>query len=268
MAKANRYIQVLERLFFEKYEQGATRISFEREELTQIAEELGLDPIKNLGDVVYSFNFRLPVPDSMARLAPQHSQGKSWVIRHVGRSRYEFSLGIREATPNPNLERIKVPDATPGIILQHALTDEQATLAKVRYNRLLDIFSGVTCYSLQSHLRTSVDGIGQIETDEVYVGISESGAQHVFPVEAKGESEKIGAVQIEQDFKMADEKFPHLLCTPIAAQSLDENTVCLIAFTITSDNDDVRIKAEKHYKLVSPSEITPDELKALHDQMG
>lgn len=64
----------------------------------------------------------------------------------------------------------KVPDATPGIVAKYAFNDEQALLAKVRYNRLVDIFTGVTCYSLQNHLRTTVSEIGQVETDEIYVG--------------------------------------------------------------------------------------------------
>lgn len=48
---------------------------------------------------------------------------------------------------------IKTPDATPEIAAAYALSDEQALLAKVRYNRLLDIFLSVAAYSLQNHLR-------------------------------------------------------------------------------------------------------------------
>jgi len=40
---------------------------------------------------------------------------------------------------------------------------------KLRYNRLIDVFIGVTCYSLQNHLRTTEPRIGQFETDEIYV---------------------------------------------------------------------------------------------------
>lgn len=65
------------------------------------------------------------------------------------------------------LAETKIPDSTPGIIAKYALNDEQALLAKVRYNRLIDIFTGVACYSLQSHLRTTVPKIGQVETDEI-----------------------------------------------------------------------------------------------------
>lgn len=50
----------------------------------------------------------------------------------------------------------KIPNATPAIIAMYALSDEQALLAKVRYNRLVAVFTGVTCYSLQSHLRTAI----------------------------------------------------------------------------------------------------------------
>src|SRR5437868_1630175 len=46
---------------------------------------------------------------------------------------------------------------------KHAFNDEQALLARVRYNRLVDIFTGVTCYSLQNHLRTAVPEMGQVE---------------------------------------------------------------------------------------------------------
>ena len=66
---------------------------------------------------------------------------------------------------------IKIPDSTPGVIAKYVLSDEQALLARVRYNRLVDIFTGITCYSLQNHLRTTVRSIGQVEIDEIYVGI-------------------------------------------------------------------------------------------------
>jgi hypothetical protein len=89
--------------------------------------------------------------------------------------------------PSEMLAETKIPDATPGIIAKYALSDEQALLAKVRYNRLIDIFTGVTCYSLQNHLRTTVPGIGRVETDEMYIGVDRRGAQYVFPVQAKAE---------------------------------------------------------------------------------
>ena len=58
---------------------------------------------------------------------------------------------------------------------QHALSEEQALLAKVRVNRLIDILTGLTAYSLQNHLRSTVGG-NQLEVDELYVAVAKTGA--------------------------------------------------------------------------------------------
>ena len=88
--------------------------------------------------------------------------------------------------PNQNLAVTKIPDATPGIIAKYAFSDEQALLTRIRANRLIDIFLGIACYSLQNHLRTTVVGMGQVETDEIYVGVDKGGSHYVVPVQAKG----------------------------------------------------------------------------------
>ena len=129
----------------------------------------------------------------------------------------------------------KVPDATPGIVARYALTDEQALLAKLRYNRLVDVFTGVTCYSIQNHLRTTVRSIGQIETDEIYVGVDRRGAHFILPVQAKGRADQIGVVQIEQDLALCDEQFPNLIARPIAAQFMDDDGIALFEFARDSD---------------------------------
>jgi hypothetical protein len=81
---------------------------------------------------------------------------KSPVIEGSGRAKYEFRLvAINRITPNESLLTIKIPDATPEIIATNSLSDEQALLARVRSNRLVDIFLGITAYSLQNHLYES-----------------------------------------------------------------------------------------------------------------
>ena len=52
-------------------------------------------------------------------------------------------------------------------------------MAKVRYNRLIDIFLRVTAYSMQNHLRTAITTIGQMETDELYVAVRNTGEQFI-----------------------------------------------------------------------------------------
>jgi hypothetical protein len=72
-----------------------------------------------------------------------------------------------------------------------------------------------------------VEDLGQIETDEIYVGVDKRGVHYVFPVQAKGAKDKISVVQIEQDITMCSSKFPHLICRPIAAQSMKEDLIAL-----------------------------------------
>ncbi len=252
------YAPIIERIFHSKYEPGAEHVHFTREDIVQAAKEVNLKLPKNLGDVVYAFRYRRPLPKSIRDLAPQNHD---WIIRPSGRSRYRFdAVPLAWIHPTKGLAETKVPDATPGIIRMYALNDEQALLAKVRYNRLLDIFTGVTCYSLQNHLRTTVPNGSQIETDEVYVGIDKRGAHYVFPVQAKGGSDVISVVQIEQDLAMCTSKFPGLICRPVAAQSL--STDLLVLFEFQSQHGEIRIAVERHYRLVPPDELTDADLDA------
>ena len=220
-AEANRYARIIERIFLKHYTEStqSVEIPFAREEFVQAAEELGIVVPKNLGDLLYSFRYRSLLPPTVQAHAPI---GQTWIILPAGRARYKFAATtLEKITPTPGLTETKIPDATPGLISLYALGDEQALLARLRYNRLIDIFTGVTCYSLQNHLRTALPTMGQIETDEIYVGVDRRGAHYVFPIQAKGGKDKLSVVQIFQDFELCKIKFPNLVCQPIAAQFND-----------------------------------------------
>ena len=256
--RPNRYGQIIERIFLEKYKKGMTELTFSREDIVRVAKKIGIRLPKNLGDVIYSFRYRAELPASIRAKAPM---GHEWIIRAAGRSKYIFVASKGAVIhPTASLVETKIPDATPGIIAMYALSDEQALLAKLRYNRLIDIFTGVTCYSLQSHLRTFVENLGQIETDEIYVGVDKRGVHYVFPVQAKGAKEKISVVQIEQDIAMCASKFPSLICRPIAAQFMKQDLIAL--FECEKTEDGIRVSAEKHYRLVNPDDLTEEELEA------
>lgn len=252
------YGQVIEWIFHSKYRSGDTSIIWERSDIETACIALKLERPKNLGDVVYSFRFRRPLPESINKVAPP---GKEWVIRLAGDGKYKFELAsLAWVKPNPGLAETKIPEATPGIITKYALGDEQALLAKIRYNRLLDIFTGLTCYSLQSHLRTNVSGIGQVETDEVYVGIDKKGTHYVLPVQAKGSSDYISVVQVEQDLAMCSAKFPGLICRPVSAQFINDDLIALFEFEV--QNSELKIVSERHYRLVPPDDISDADLQA------
>ncbi len=232
------------------------KVPFERDDLVVTAEALGIELPKNLGDVIYSFRYRTELPQA---IRDKETDQENWVIRPAGKGKYCFTLTRQSAiVPNTMLQEIKVPDATPGIIDLYALNDEQALLAKLRYNRLLDIFTGTTCYSLQNHLRTSIPNIGQVETDELYVGLDRGGAHYVFPVQAKGGRDRLNIVQIEQDFALCATKFLNLVCRPIGAQFISLDLIALFEF-IQQDGR-ITIRAEKHYRLVSPEAFSEEDL--------
>ncbi len=254
----NRYEAVISAIFQEHFKPGSDRFEFTRDAFVATAAALGLQAIKNLGDIIYSFKFRRPLPADI--LATQRD-GLVWSIRNVGIAKYQFRLGKASAvTANPHLAIVKLPDATPEIIAAYALGDEQALLAKVRYNRLIDIFLGITTYSLQNHLRTTVKQMGQIEVDEIYVGIDRHGRQFVIPVQAKGGGDHHGPAQTEQDIACCAEKFPGLICRPVAAQFMQNGRIAM--FELTLQDDELRVVEEKHYELVSANAISNHDLSS------
>ena len=257
MKSKNRYTAIFQRIFESRFKPGMTEVDFERHEMVATAKQLRITLPKNLGDVIYSFRYRAAWPESVIATAPK---GKTWIIRPIGQAKYRIVL-VPDVplTPNPNLAETKVPDATPGLVTKYAFNDEQALLARLRYNRLVDIFTGVTCYSLQNHLRTTVPNMGQVETDEIYVGLDKKGVHYVFPLQAKGGTDKMNVVQIEQDFGVCAHKFPSLVCRPIGAQFIADGVIVLFEFEQTDVG--VRISSEKHYKLVAPDEVSADDLQ-------
>lgn len=243
-------------VFFTRFRKGDERVEFGREDIGKSARRLGISLPKNIGDLIYSFRFRSAFPDKINKASPP---GKNWIIKLVGRGRYAFvASSLTVINPRQDLSETKVPDATPGIIEKYALSDEQALLAKLRYNRLIDIFTGVTCYSLQSHLRTAIPDVGQVETDEVYVGLDRKGAHYAFPVQAKGGKDKQSIVQIEQDMALCGYKFPSLICRPIAAQFMRDGVIAMFEFETAGDQ--IVISTEKHYRLVPQEQVTQEDL--------
>lgn len=253
---ANRYSQLIEAIFLKHYQEGTNQIPFDRAEITAIASDLGIALPKNLGDVIYSFRYRVPLPSGISEKAPE---GFEWIIRPAGRARYRFVL-VRQSVifPSSVLVETKILDSTPGVIVRYALNDEQALLAIVRYNRLVDIFTGVTCYSLQNHLRTTVRSMGQVETDEIYIGIDKRGAHYALPIQAKGRTDRIGIVQIEQDMGVCKDKFPDLICRPLAAQFMQNGVIAMFEFE--QEHDEIRVSSERHYRLVRSDEMSAEEL--------
>ena len=254
MAKAatsNRYHALIESIFFDHYAVGTTQFEFARTDLEAKAQQLDIVLPRNLGDVVYSVRYRSPLP---ARILETQPADREWIIEGAGRAMYRFRLvTATRIRPREDLVKIGIPDATPEIIRAYALDDEQALLAIVRYNRLIDTFLSLTTYSLQNHLRTTVKGIGQIEIDELYIGLDRHGCHFAIPVQAKGGSDQIGVVQTTQDIAFVEQKFPGMRCRAISAQFMSSGIIAL--FELTLQDDQVKVVQEKHYELVHANKL-------------
>jgi hypothetical protein len=251
--KAAQYVPIIIHVFQKYWTKNKSEFEFHRDELVEAAIAIGVERPDNLGDLIYSFKFRRALPPEILQTAPK---GKTWMLEGAGTSQYRFRLveiGGTTFKPREDIAATKIPDSTPEIIGAYALGDEQALLAKVRYNRLIDIFLGLTTYSLQNHLRTQVKGMGQIEIDEIYVGLNRNGAQYVIPVQAKGGSDKLSPVQTAQDIACCKVKFPDLICRPVSAQFMTDDVIAL--FELTVDAERVLIVEERHYRLVPSSQI-------------
>jgi hypothetical protein len=113
---------------------------------------------------------------------------------------------------------------------------------------------------LQNHLRTTAKGIGQIEIDELYVGIDRFGCHYTIPVQAKGGNDQISVVQTVQDLAWCAQRFAGLRCRPISAQFVAADRIAL--FELVADGDEIRVVDEKHYQLVASHELDAKELSA------
>ena len=259
MTSPTKYERIISHIFSERYSGHDAGFTFPRAAINEAADALGLARMSNVGDVLYTFRSRKPLPESIRATAPA---GREWIIRTTATGQYRFDLIDHATFPiNPRLAETLIPDSTPALIQLYRQSDEQALLAIIRYNRLIDVFTRLSCFSVQSHLRTSLTGSGQIEVDELYVGIDRQGAHYVLPVEVKSASDVIGYVQVDNMFALCAQRFPHLTPRPLGAQFIDERLIALFEFERRMNSAGINITSEKHYRLV-PSEELPAELVA------
>ena len=212
----------------------------------------------NTYDLRYQYTSgRRALPDTIDQLGP-------WWIIGRGKGKYAFGKLAESATVKiqADLYTILLPDATPEIVLGYAGGDEQGILAKLRYNRMLDIFLGITCYHLQGHLKTSIRGKGQVEIDELYVGLSSGGKQFVVPIEGKSAKGRVSKVQILQAIQFSQARYPKLILRPVGIQEMQDGSIVLIEFTPGSHPDEIKILEMRRYGLVPMSDVPLDELQS------
>jgi hypothetical protein len=77
MATEAQYSQIIAHVFAKHYKRGEKEVVFDREEIVDAAQKLGLSRPKNVGDVVYSFRFRKAFQNRLRRPRPKVLSGYS-----------------------------------------------------------------------------------------------------------------------------------------------------------------------------------------------
>ncbi len=108
--------------------------------------------------------------------------------------------------------------------------------------------------------------MGQVETDEIYIGVDKGGCHYVVPVQAKSVRDRLNRVQIEQDIALCADKLPFLLCRPVGTQLMQENLVALFEFE--QEGDGLKVVSEKHYQLVPPDAVTQEDLARYRQRLS
>ena len=246
--KLNAYDKVLIAVFKKHWRTGLTEVFFSKDDLINEASRIGVR-IKNLADILYTYRSRRALPDEIK------SKG-NWVIAARGSGKYAFVVvaGSSVVEISRHLKIYPIPYAVPEIVGSNLAQDEQGLLTIVRYNRLLDVFTGLACFHLQSHFRTQVPNHGQVEIDDLYVGIDKDGQGFVLPVEAKGEGESLGVDKAVALTLFARTKYRHLICRPIAVIRESANLITCVEFEPVEELSKVVVLDIRRYQLIQESE--------------
>ena len=102
--------RLIEKIFSERHHSDLQEeVTFTRDDLISAATALGAARPKNLGDVVYSLRYRVPLPDSVRQTAPT---GREWAIFPGGNAIYTMRF-----TPHRlHRARIAMGDPLRGLI--------------------------------------------------------------------------------------------------------------------------------------------------------
>jgi hypothetical protein len=246
-AEITQYDEVISRLFHRHYQPGQKRLFFEKDEIDEVCQELNIR-IRNIPDIPYTYRVRRELPADILKSG-------NWAIESTGKSSYAFRL--LENLPRFDIqfrdyEPISIFNAIPEVVDGLLRHDEQSLLTKILYNRLIDIFAGLTCFHIQNHYRSFVDNIGEVELDAIYVGVSKAGELFVIPVEAKSQadSDMLGRIQISQMAQLVKQDFPQLARRILAVKELFDGTVGIVEFNDRDDPDEIKILSVARYKLI------------------
>ncbi|HEX6511681.1 MAG TPA: hypothetical protein VF157_05240 [Chloroflexota bacterium] len=156
---------------------------------------------------------------------------------------------MKAVTPDPARTEIRVLDTTPAVVEKFASHRGEALLARVRYNRLVELFTAAACYLLP----TDCGSYNSEAVVDLYVGVTRRGAECIFPVHAVASRKRLYLEVVERSRLICASRFRTLLCRPIAAHSLGDDLIAL--YEVEARRGQIGKLDEAHYRLVPAAEF-------------
>lgn len=250
-----KYEPIIKWIFETQVEKYGTdeEIPFSRSHIEVAMEELDIS-VGNVPDIPYAYRSRRPLPDEIA------DYGYTAVIiddtREGADPTYMFTKTDQLISVPGEVDRAHQTStsALPKAVRKYIGEDEQGALTQVRYAGLLDDFTGLETYHLQSHLRMRVKG-REAELDDLYVGVDHKETHHALAVEAKGVGETLNKNQLIRNTRGIEGKsrYPDSVRT-LAVKLDDDGYFYLFEFEVFKDgdgNDRVTIDRVWRYEFTS-----------------
>ncbi len=251
-----KYEPIIKWVFEHQAEEYGTEeeIPFHRDHIEMAMDELDIS-VGNVPDIPYAYRSRRPLPDKIA----QH--GYTAVViddKRAGEEPTYLFTKTEQLIPIPEVvdeTHQTSSDALPEPVRDYIGKDEQGALTQVRYARLLDDFTDLETYHLQSHLRMRVRG-REAELDDLYVGVDNDGNHVALAVEAKGESETLNKNQLIRNTRGIEEKIQYPDSVRTLAVKLDgDGYFHLFEFEVFEDSEGKdRVETDRVWKYEFESE--------------
>ena len=251
-----KYEPIIKWVFDHQAEEYGTEeeIPFHRDHIEMAMEDLDIS-VGNVPDIPYAYRSRRPLPDEIS----QH--GYTAVViddKREGEDPTYMFTKTEQLIPVPEVvdETHQTSTAVlPDAVRQYIGKDEQGALTQVRYAGLLDDFTGLDTYHLQSHLRMRVRG-REAELDDLYVGVDDDGDHVALAVEAKGEGETLNRNQLIRNTRGIEEKsnYPDSVRT-LAVKLDEEGYFYLFEFEVFQDSEgEDKVETDRVWKYDFESE--------------
>jgi hypothetical protein len=223
-------------------------IPFHRDHIEMAMEELDIS-VGNVPDIPYAYRSRRPLPDEISK------HGYTAVViddKREGEDPTYMFTKTEQLIPVPEVvdeTHWTSTNALPEPVRKYLSKDEQGALTQVRYADLLDDFTGLDTYHLQSHLRMRVRG-REAELDDLYVGVDDDENHIALAVEAKGVGETLNRNQLIRNTRGIEEKseYPDPVRT-LAVKLDDDGHFYLFEFEVFQDsNGEDKVETDRVWK--------------------